>query len=107
MARRRARKKVFIRRKGVLSKTRPARAAVADKPDESDEGDYGFISGDRATDFVKTELDSDFVSDNEIAVSDEVFAEFEDLFGSNQELLTQGKRTADSLGKLQNEINKL
>lgn len=102
----RARRRAFIRRKRVTPKKEAAAPVVEQEAQEEPE-DYGFVSGYRAGDFAQDELVGDFVRDNEVEVSDETFAEFEKVFGTNEQLLEQGKKTADAVGKAVGTIGSL
>lgn len=101
MAKRRAQKRALIRRKRLTPAQEEAVSSVVETEQRQDasEDDWGFVTGFRAGDFVRSEIEGDFVSDNEVAVSDELFEEFEEVFGANGQLGEQVKSAADSVGR--------
>lgn len=104
----RASRRSFIRRKRVTPKQDEKKlVSVAVEEMQEEVGDFGFISGFRTGDVVSTEMDSDFLSDNEVEVSDQTFEEFEKMFGTDQKLMSQSRSVADSLGKVSGMLARL
>lgn len=104
----RAKQRSFIRRKRAAAQEQVVAALQAKDEVVTDDGDdWGFVTGFRAGDFISHELTGDFVSDNEVQVSDEIFEQFENTFGKNSELEGQAKTVSDGLGKVIGMIGSL
>ena len=91
------------RRSSVADEPPPAqkRAAVISPTPVREDGGQGF-SGRNSIDFFGHDSMSDFVSDNELRLSDEIFAQYEETLG--ERVAAENKPTFDALGKLENAL---
>lgn len=98
---------MMIRRRSMAAETpvvAQSQAAVIAPTTRQDDGGEGFTARN-STDFFGNDDLSDFVPDNELRLSDEIYAQYEETLG--ERVARESKPTIDALAKLENTLSGL